>query len=80
MSQEKKIKFMIDFKKKGVTSRFVWFCIFGVIALALLIQALVYQIKGIFTSNNAFLIFFPIICLIIDFFIGRKIILLSQPE
>lgn len=79
-SQKQKLVWKIDFSKKKNVVRFVFFCIFAALALACLIWAFVYAVTKIWQPANRFLIAFPILCLIIDFFIGRSMLLSSQPE
>lgn len=79
-SQKQKLVWKIDFSKKKNVVRFVFFALFAVMALALLTWALVYVIQGVWQPNNRFLVAFPILCLVIDFFIGRSMLLSSQPE
>lgn len=83
MNKEKRRKTLvwkIDLKKKPNTRRFVWFCIFAFLIVLDLILALIIVAKGTWQAGNTFLIAFPIVCLIINFFIGRAILLTSQPE
>lgn len=75
-----KLVWKIDFKKKKNIVGFVFFCFFALIAIGLLIWAFIYAITGVYKDTNRFLIAFPILCLIIDFFIGRSLLLSSQPK
>lgn len=65
--------FHIKFDKKNIV-RSILFCIFALFAIILLIQALILAIMGNYKPTNRFLIAFPILCIIIDFFIGKAII------
>lgn len=75
-----KLVWKIDFKQKKNIVGFIFFCFFALIAIVLLIWAFIYCVTGVYKATNNFLIAFPILCLIIDFFIGRAILLSSQPQ
>ena len=76
----KKIVWRINLKRKRNIVHLVFFILFAVTAVALLIQALITALAGKWSSNNAFLIFWPICCVIFDVLIFRAMVLTSQPE
>ena len=79
VNQRKKFYWRIVWSKDNIT-RFVFFCFFGIQIILCAIFALIIEVKYGFKNTNNFLIFWPIVCLIIDFFIMRKILIKSQPK
>lgn len=79
VNQKKKFYWTIKWTKRNIV-HVVFFGFFALQLIACVIGAIIIDVKYGFTSNNNFLILWLIICLIIDFFIARRVLLNSQPE
>ncbi len=78
-NQRRKIVWTIKFNKRNIV-RFSFFCFFGIQIVALFIWAFVLVVTNSWRPTNRFLVAFPIFLSIIDLFIGKNIIMSSQPE
>lgn len=80
INQKQKLVWKIDLKRAGNKKTFVFFCIWGGLAVIFLLQALVYAIAGLWKPQCMFLVAWPILFIVIDLFLGRKLLLKSQPD